>query len=100
MATPRPKSPKERRDAKNARSFIGRTEQQDQFQRSLLQPEHQAAKLIFSISGQGGVGKSTLLREFRRIAEEHGHVVAYVDEKVAYVYGISESKERIILFIN
>ena len=48
--------------------------------RSLLQPEHSAAKLIFSVSGQGGVGKTTLLREFRRIAEESGHVVAYVDE--------------------
>ncbi len=83
MATNRPKSPKERRDAKNARSFIGRTEQQDQFQRSLLQPEHQDAKLIFGVSGQGGVGKTTLLKEFRRIAEEYGHVVAYVDEGVA-----------------
>jgi tetratricopeptide (TPR) repeat protein len=83
MAPNRPKSPKERRDAKNARSFIGRTEQQDQFQRSLLQPEHQEAKLIFSISGQGGVGKTTLLKEFRRIAEEYGHVVAYVDEGAA-----------------
>jgi tetratricopeptide (TPR) repeat protein len=83
MATNRPKSPKERRDAKNARSFIGRTEQQDQFQRSLLQPEHQDAKLIFGISGQGGVGKTTLLKEFRRIAESFGHVVAYVDEGVA-----------------
>ena len=36
--------------------------------------------MIFSISGQGGVGKTTLLKEFRRIAEEHGDVVAYVDE--------------------
>jgi putative protein kinase ArgK-like GTPase of G3E family len=76
MAPNRPKSPKERRDARNARSFIGRTEQQDQFTRSLLQPEHQDARLIFSISGQGGVGKTTLLKEFRRIAEENGHVVA------------------------
>jgi Cdc6-like AAA superfamily ATPase len=74
MAPHRPKSPKERRDAKNQRSFIGRTEQQDQFQRSLLQPEHQEAKLIFSISGQGGVGKTTLLKEFWRIAEEYGYV--------------------------
>jgi ABC-type cobalamin/Fe3+-siderophores transport system ATPase subunit len=75
MAIDRPLSPKERRDARNARSFIGRTEQQDQFQRSLLQPDHTDAKLIFSVSGQGGVGKTTLLKEFRRIAEGYGHVV-------------------------
>ena len=73
-------SPKERRDAKNARILIGREDQQDLFTRSLLQPEHREAKLIFSISGQGGVGKTTLLKEFRRIAEGHGDVVAYVDE--------------------
>ncbi len=73
-------SPKERRDAKNARILIGREDQQDLFTRSLVQPEHREAKLIFSISGQGGVGKTTLLKEFRRIAEGHGDVVAYVDD--------------------
>ena len=73
-------SPKERRDAKNARILIGREDQQDLFSRSLLQPDHRESKLIFSISGQGGVGKTTLLKEFRRIAEGHGDVVAYVDE--------------------
>ena len=49
-------SPRERRDAKNARILIGREDQQDLFMRSLLQPEHRESKLIFSISGQGGVG--------------------------------------------
>lgn len=78
---PRSMSPKERRDAKNARILIGREDQQDLFTRSLLQPGHREAKLIFSISGQGGVGKTTLLKEFRRIAEGHGDVVAYVDEE-------------------
>ena len=77
---PRSMSPKERRDAKNAQILIGREDQQDLFTRSLMQPEHREAKLIFSISGQGGVGKTTLLKEFRRIAEGHGDVVAYVDE--------------------
>ncbi len=36
--------------------------------------------MIFSVSGQGGVGKTTLLKEFRRITEEYKQIAAYVDE--------------------
>ncbi len=91
-------SPKERRDAKNARILIGREDQQGLFTRSLLQPEHREAKLIFSISGQGGVGKTTLLKEFRRIAEEHRDVVAYVDEGMVTnrVEDVPEALHRLV----
>ena len=68
-------SPKERRDAKNARILIGREDQQDLFTRSLVQPEHREAKLVFSISGQGGVGKTTLLKEYRLLTVHHAKLV-------------------------
>jgi tetratricopeptide (TPR) repeat protein len=77
------KSPKQRREAKNNRSLIGREMQQDWFQKSLVRPDDHESRIIFSISGQGGVGKTTLLKDFRRIAEEFSHVCAYVDEGVA-----------------
>ena len=77
------KSPKQRREARSSRSLIGREMQQDWFQRSLLRPDDRESRFIFSVSGQGGVGKTTLLKDFRRIAEEFGHVCAYVDEGVA-----------------
>ena len=84
MAIDRAQSLKERRAAKKTRTvLIGRKQQQDWFERSLLQPEHGDAKTIFSISGQGGIGKTTLLREFRRIAEENGALCGYVNEGVA-----------------
>ncbi len=84
MVSPlRPKSPKERLHAKQTQVLIGREDQQDWFARSLLQPDHRDAKVIFSISGQGGVGKTTLLKSFRQIAEERGNLVAYVNEAVS-----------------
>ena len=69
------KSPKQRREARSSRSLIGREMQQDWFQRSLLRPDDRESRIIFSVSGQGGVGKTTLLKDFRRIAEEFGRCV-------------------------
>jgi tetratricopeptide (TPR) repeat protein len=91
-------SPKERLTAQKARSFIGRIPQQEQFERSLLQPNHANAKVIFSISGQGGVGKTTLLKEFRRIAERHEQICAYVDEGMVTnrVDDVPEAMQRLV----
>ncbi|MBE9029422.1 tetratricopeptide repeat protein [filamentous cyanobacterium LEGE 11480] len=98
MAANRPKSPKERRDEKNARLFVGRSDQQNEFQRALVQPNHADAKVVFSISGVGGVGKTTLLKEFRRITEKHAHIPAYVDEGVATnpVDDVPEAMHRLV----
>ncbi len=59
--------------------FVGRTEQLQMFDQWLA-----AAKplfLILAVSGQGGVGKTTLLEQFQRKAELAGASYAYLNEK-------------------
>lgn len=61
--------------------FVGREEQLDFFRRNLhLVPENPSRRFIVSISGQGGVDKTWLLRRFRQIAEKFDVVTASADE--------------------
>lgn len=58
--------------------FVGRSEQLALFERALT-----AAKppfLILAVSGQGGVGKTTLLEQFRHISNSHNVVTALANE--------------------
>ncbi|NYV75093.1 ATP-binding protein, partial [Streptomyces sp. UH6] len=63
--------------------FVGRREQVAMFARNLakdpLSPTDPAAYL-FHVRGVGGVGKSTLLRQWREAARQAGAVTAVVDE--------------------
>lgn len=51
---------------------------------NVIQESFAAAKadwcFLFNVWGQGGVGKSTLLRQFRRLAEEAGFLTAYTSD--------------------
>jgi hypothetical protein len=61
--------------------FVGREEQLAFFRRNLsLAPENPNRRFIVNVFGQGGVGKTWLLRRFRQIAEEFGAVTACTDE--------------------
>ena len=75
------------------KTFIGRTGELLFFVQNILQPENPSHNIL-SISGQGGVGKSTLLARF--IAEAHEArfkdycLIASIDERQATPIGMME----------
>jgi tetratricopeptide (TPR) repeat protein len=66
-------------DAADDEQFVGRERELEQFEQEIGRQEPR--KIIFFVSGQGGVGKSTLLDRYRGIAEGFGFVVATSDEQ-------------------
>ncbi|MEQ9624300.1 tetratricopeptide repeat protein [Coleofasciculus chthonoplastes] len=69
--------------------FVGREEQMSLFRRNLELPiEDYRRHFLFNVWGQGGVGKSSLLRQFRQIAEEAKAITAYTDESERSIPGV------------
>jgi len=73
---------RELRDQKQRESFTGRQVELNTFRRLLMAEDADYA--ILHIYGVGGIGKSSLLRQFRRITQELGHPVALVDMQVHF----------------
>ena len=64
------------------KSFVGREEQINFFRSNLaLSLESDQRRFILSVFGQGGVGKTTLLKQFRKIAEENNFATALSDDE-------------------
>ena len=68
-----PKSLKELRDRTSQLSVVGREAQLQQFRSVIATPCNERDHFIFNISGQGGIGKTTLLEQFQQVAKELGH---------------------------
>jgi hypothetical protein len=86
---------KEKRDRASKNNFIGRANDLSAFRNSLTNSESDA--IIFSISGQGGVGKTTLLQQFCQITKELEQVAAYLDEgsQINPITDVPESLDRL-----
>ncbi|VVJ18735.1 Uncharacterised protein [Amycolatopsis camponoti] len=68
---------------RQADGFVGRRHEIGRFEEALRLPlEDQRRRFLFSVHGDAGVGKSFLINQFQRIAQESGCAVAYVDESV------------------
>jgi tetratricopeptide (TPR) repeat protein len=73
---------RELRDARRRQSFTGREVELNTFRQLLMSEEPEYA--ILQIYGVGGVGKSTLLGQYRRISQRLGYPVARVDLQVNF----------------
>jgi tetratricopeptide (TPR) repeat protein len=73
--------------------FVGRDGQLAQFTANLaIPPGDPRRRFVFSIHGDGGVGKTFLVRQLQRVAAEHGAAAGYVDEQL---FGVPEAMARI-----
>ncbi len=61
--------------------FVGRESQISVFRRNLALPlDDERRRFLFNVFGQGGAGKTSLLRRFRQLAEAVESAVAWCDE--------------------
>ncbi|MEM8614801.1 MAG: tetratricopeptide repeat protein [Cyanobacteria bacterium P01_H01_bin.105] len=91
MSQPKRLSRQELIRQRQSSSFVGRVKQLEAFQHNLtnlnIGPDGIAypTAFLFNIWGQGGVGKSSLLRKFEDIAKQQKHLVARIDEGITTV---------------
>ncbi len=80
--------------------FAGRRQALDSFRRNLeLRPESEDRKFIWMVCGEGGIGKSTLLRRYRSILSEMEYRSAWIDEftpatVLSVMHAIAEELEK------
>jgi tetratricopeptide (TPR) repeat protein len=75
------KSLQEILEARQQSSFVGRRSERLDFEANLkLSPEDPQRRFIFAISGQGGMGKTTLISQYRALVSSAGYVSGWSDE--------------------
>lgn len=66
---------------RQAGAFVGRTEPLRLFEQNLsLPPDDPRRRFVFTLYGDAGIGKTTLVRQWQQIAARQGHATGYVDE--------------------
>ncbi|GAA3440353.1 tetratricopeptide repeat protein [Kutzneria kofuensis] len=66
---------------RQAGEFVGRERQLALFEENLRLPVvDPRRRFLFSVHGAAGIGKSYLVRQFRRVATDHGFATGHVDE--------------------
>jgi tetratricopeptide (TPR) repeat protein len=81
MSAEKPRSLQDILKSRQQEEFVGREEQLAFFSRNLRwEIDDPRRRFIINVSGQGGVGKTWLLRRFHKIAEEAGVITACTDE--------------------
>jgi tetratricopeptide (TPR) repeat protein len=83
VSSERPLSLQDLIRSRQAGVFVGRERQLAQFSENLRLPvTDPRRRFLFSVHGAAGIGKSFLVRQFRRIAADHGFATGQVDESV------------------
>ncbi|MER7249722.1 tetratricopeptide repeat protein [Kribbella sp. NPDC000426] len=78
MAEPKP-SLQDRIRARQEGAFIGRAEPLAQFERNLTLPvDDGRRRFVFAVHGAAGVGKTSLVGQWRQLAESRGYATGYV----------------------
>jgi len=70
---------KQRREQQRRENFIGRREHLREFSDDFTSAEPQY--MVFSVTGEGGVGKSTLLAQYANLAAAAGALVVTCDDR-------------------
>jgi tetratricopeptide (TPR) repeat protein len=81
MSTQKPRSLQDILKRRQQEEFVGREEQLAFFSRNLRwEIDDPRRRFVINVFGQGGVGKTWLLRRFQKLAEEIGAITACADE--------------------
>jgi hypothetical protein len=75
--------------ARQQKEFVGRDEEQRLFRENLAcEPDDEQRRFVINASGQGGVGKTSLLRTYLQRAKDAGAVTAWTDDAERDVCGV------------